>query len=311
MRALDRQLISLPPLYLLAGLVALDLALVGAGWILVGLPTWPDITPERILHLLSGEPLVGSGEISISNSLVTMWILMAALVAIAYFGTRRLALVPKGLQGAVEVAVQTVTEFVVSTGGPKAARYVPLIGTLFLFILMSNWLGVVPLVGQIPLLHAPTADYHVTLALAIVAFVAYQTEGVRTLRGGYFKRWVNTSGFREGAFLGSIMVFVGFIEFLAEIIRILTLTARLWGNIFGGEVMLVVMAAVLYVVAIPGLLPFAGFEMFIGLLQAVIFAMLTLLYFVLATESHEDHGETAEHAEGSRHAENAKEVTQA
>jgi F-type H+-transporting ATPase subunit a len=75
--------------------------------------------------------------------------------------------------------------------------------------------------------------------------------------------------------------------------------------------MLVVMAAVLYVVAIPGLLPFAGFEMFIGLLQAVIFAMLTLLYFVLATESHEDHGETAEHAEGSRHAENAKEVTQA
>jgi F-type H+-transporting ATPase subunit a len=303
MRALDRSLTSLPPRVLLGGIVAIDLVVVGIGWTLFGLPTWPDITPARILRMLSGEPLIPilGEDVSISNSHVTMWIVMAILIALAYFGTRRLSLVPGGLQGGLEVAVQTLVDFVVDTGGPAAAKYVPLVGTLFLFILFCNWLGVVPLVGQIPLLHAPTADYHITMGLAIVAFVAYQAEGIRTLGSGYFSRWINTAGFKDGAFLGGIMLFVGFIEFLAEIIRILTLTARLWGNIFGGEVMLVVMSAVLYVIAIPGLLPFAGFEMFIGLLQAVIFAMLTLLYFVLATESHEAHGEsTTEHTQTSK-----------
>ena len=308
MRGLDRALMSAPPLRVLGGIVMLDGALVLLGATVIGLPKWPDITPERILHLLTGEPLVRivGDEISISNSLMTMWIVMAILILSAYLGTRKLTLVPGGLQGALEVAVQTLIDFVVDTGGPAAAKYVPLVGTLFLFILLCNWLGVVPLVGQIPLLHAPTADYHITLGLAIVAFVSYQAEGIGTLGSGYFGRWINTAGFREGAFLGGIMLFVGLIEFLAEIIRILTLTARLWGNIFGGEVMLVVMSAVLYVIAIPGLLPFAGFEMFIGLLQAVIFAMLTLLYFVLATESHDEHGESAsEHAQTSKEGKHA------
>ncbi|TMC45340.1 MAG: F0F1 ATP synthase subunit A [Chloroflexi bacterium] len=296
MRTIDKALTSLSPLPLLGVLAAIDIAMVLVGWVLYGLPTWPDITPSRILNLLTGEPLIRivGDEISISNSLITMWIVMAILILLAYAGTRRLALIPGGLQGGLEVAVQTLVDFVVDTGGPAAAKYVPLVGTLFLFILLSNWLGVVPLVGQIPLLHAPTADYHITLGLAIVAFVGYQAEGIRTLGRGYFKRWLNLESFKEGPFLGGLLIFVGFIEFLAEVIRILTLTARLWGNVFGGEVMLVVMAAVLYVVAIPILLPFAGFEMFIGLLQAVIFSILTLLYFVLATESHEAHGESDE-----------------
>ena len=303
MRTLDRQLMTAPPLRLLGGLLMIDGALVVLGATIVGLPKWPDITPERILRMLTGEPLlrISGDEISIANSHVTMWIVMAILIGLVYLGTRHLSLVPGGLQGGLEVAVQTLVDFVTDTGGRAAVKYVPLIGTLFLFILFCNWLGVVPFVGQIPLLHAPTADYHVTLGLAIVAFVAYQAEGIRTLGKGYFSRWINTASFKDGAFLGGIMLFVGFIEFLAEVIRILTLTARLWGNIFGGEVMLVVMAAVLYVVAIPVLVLFAGFEMFIGLLQAVIFAMLTLLYFVLATESHEEHGEsTTEHAQTSK-----------
>lgn len=308
MRTLDRTLMSLPPLGLLVGIVAVNLAVVGIGWALFGLPAWPDISPDRILHMLTGEPVIHilGEELSISSSHATMWGVMALLIAVAYFGTRRLQLIPKGLQGFLEVAVQTLADFVVNIGGPAASKYVPLVGTLFLFILVSNWLGVVPLVGQIPLLHAPTADYHVTLGLALVAFGAYQAEGIRTLGRGYFKRWLNLDAFKEGPFLGGLLIFVGFIEFLAEIIRILTLTARLWGNIFGGEVMLVVMAALLYVVAVPGLLPFAGFEMFIGLLQAVIFAILTLLYFVLATESHGEHSESH-----GAHAETSKEGTHA
>src|SRR5437762_3660458 len=173
MRTIDRSLMSLPPMTLLAGLVAIDLVMVGVGWIVFGLPTWPDITPQRILRMLSGEPLFHpfGEDLSISNSHLTMWIVMALLIALSFVGTRRLTLVPSGLQGALEVTVQTLHDFVVDTGGRAAAKYVPLVGTLFLFILLSNWLSVVPLVGQIPLLHAPTADYHITLGLAIVAFV--------------------------------------------------------------------------------------------------------------------------------------------
>src|SRR5438309_10677894 len=235
MRTLDRALTSLSPLALLGILVAIDVAIVLVGWTLYGLPTWPDITPPRLLNLLTGEPLIRlvGDDISISNSLLTMWIVMAILLLLAYAGTRRLSPVPAGLQGGLEVAVQTLVDFVVDTGGPAAAKYVPLVGTLFLFILLCNWLGVVPLVGQIPLLHAPTADYHITLGLAIVAFVGYQAEGIRTLGRGYFKRWLNLESLKEGPFLGGLLIFVGFIEFLAEIIGILTLTVRLWGYIFG------------------------------------------------------------------------------
>src|SRR5207302_7266303 len=152
----------------------------------IGLPKWPDITPARILHLLTGEPLVRivGDEISISNSLLTMWIVMAILVLLAYLGTQRLTLVPGGLQGALEVAVQTLIDFVVDTGGAAAAKYVPLIGTPFLFILLCNWLGVLPLLGQIPLLHAPTADYHITLGLAIVAFTSSPAEVIPALVTG-------------------------------------------------------------------------------------------------------------------------------
>jgi len=202
MRTLDRALTSLSPLALLGVLVAIDVAIVLVGWTLYGLPTWPDITPPRILNLLTGEPLIRlvGDDISISNSLLTMWIVMAILLLLAYAGTRRLSLIPGGLQGGLEVAVQTLVDFVVDTGGPAAAKYVPLVGTLFLFILLCNWLGVVPLVGQIPLFHAPTADYHITLGLAVVAFVAYQAEGIRTLGRGYFNRWFNAAGFKEGAY---------------------------------------------------------------------------------------------------------------
>ncbi len=146
MRTLDRQLMTAPPLRLLGGLLMIDGALVVLGATIVGLPKWPDITPERILRMLTGEPLlrISGDEISIANSHVTMWIVMAILIGLVYLGTRHLSLVPGGLQGGLEVAVQTLVDFVTDTGGRAAVKYVPLIGTLFLFILFCNWLGVVP-----------------------------------------------------------------------------------------------------------------------------------------------------------------------
>ena len=193
--------------------------------------------------------------------------------------------------------MQGLADFVESIGGPGVQKYLPLFGTLLLFLVTSNWLSVVPFVGQVTWLHAPTADYHINAGLAILAFALYQAEGFRKNGGTYVRRWVNLSGFMEKGglkfMLGPIFLLVGLIEFASEIFRILTLTLRLWGNVLGGEIMLVVMSALLFV---PGLaLPFVGLEVFIGLVQGLIFSLLVLIYFILATESHEEHGET-EHA---------------
>ena len=266
--------------------------------------TWPDIRVPIIgpyLTSLVGVPLIhiageGTFEISITNALITMWIVMAVLVGVSWLVTRDLRLIPGHRQNFVELLVQGLADFVQSTGGPGALRYFPLFGTLFLFILVSNWLSVVPFVGQIELLHSPTADYHVNFGLAIIGWVAYQSEGIGKLGGSYFKKFFNVSGFKEGAFLGAILFFVGLIELFSELFRMLTLTLRLWGNVLGGEIMLGVMAAVLAFVAAPLALPFVGLELFIGLIQALIFSLLVLMYFILAIESHEERvtGETHE-----------------
>ncbi len=264
-----------------------NLVALGVSFLIGGIPAWPDIhTPP-----ITGTPLIeiAGADISISNSLVTMWIVMAVLVLGSFLLTRNMRLIPGRRQGAVEMVVQTLVDFVTEVGGREALRHLPLFGTLFLFILVSNWLGILPFVGQIELLHGPTADYHVNAGLALTAFGIYQFHGVRKSGPGYFGRFVNFGGFKEGALMGVIMLFVGFVEFFSELFRILSLTLRLFGNIWGGEVSLAVISSL---VVIPALaLPFIGLEIFIGLIQALIFSLLVLIYIVLALETHgDDHG---------------------
>src|SRR5258708_276215 len=131
---------------------------------------------------------------------------------------------PWGLQTVAEMLVQGLSDFVVSIGGPGAAKSLPLFGTLFLFIVTSNWLSVVPFVGQITWLHSPTADYHITFAMAFVSWVAYQSEGFRHLGFGYLKRWFNFSGFKDGPFIGPIFVLVRLIDPLTATFRSLPFT---------------------------------------------------------------------------------------
>ncbi len=276
------------------------------------MPPYPDI-PKAFN--LTGEPLITFGstgkdadlagiriawDISYTNAHLTMLIVMGIMLIVAFVATRALQMRPGGLQNLVELLVQGLAEFVESIGGKPALKYLPLFGTLFLFLVFSNWLSIVPLVGQVVWLHSPTADYHTNFGLAIVGFLMYQAEGFRTQGPGYLKRWLNFSGFAEPGsivmkgFMGVVFVFVGLIELFSELFRMITLTLRLWGNVLGGEIMLVVMSALLLV---PGLaLPFVGLEVFIGLVQGLIFALLVLIYFILAIESHEEHGET-EHGE--------------
>jgi F-type H+-transporting ATPase subunit a len=271
-------------------------------------PSYPDI-PKAFE--LTGEPLVTFGEtapgfdlagigvkfdLSYTNAHFTMLLVIVLLSAIAVLATRRLSDEPSGVQNFVELLVQGLADFVQSIGGPSVLKYLPLFGTLLLFLVTANWLSVIPFVGQVTWLHSPTADYHTNLGLAVVAFVMYQAEGFRANGLGYLKRWFNLSGFTEKGGvvtkvgMGVIFVLVGLIELASELFRMLTLTLRLWGNVLGGEIMLVVMSALLFV---PGLaLPFVGLEVFIGLVQGLIFSLLVLIYFILATESHEEHADT-------------------
>ena len=255
--------------------------------------------PDFHIPPLTGTEILRIGPLSYTNSHFTMLLVGAVIVLVAWLGTRQKRDVPGGIQNAVEMLVQGLEDFVVSIGGAGAKKYLPLFGTLFLFIVLSNWLSVTPFFGQVELLRAPTSDYHVNFALALVAFIAYQTDGFRKHGLGYASRWFNFSGFKEGVFVGLILVLVGLIELFSELFRMATLTLRLWGNVLGGEIMLVVMSGLLF---LPGLaIPFAGFEVFIGLVQGLVFGLLVLMYFVLALEGHGEHEEEHPTEAGAGH----------
>ena len=282
------------------GLILLLNGLVIAGAAVThNLPNWPpsqsdihvvDQTGTPIFTFAGADNISAGGaitiwnDISISNSIFTAWIVMAVLVLIAVLATARLSEQPGRLQGLFELIVQGLVDFMREAGGPGVVRFLPLFGSLFLFALFSNWLSIVPLVGQIELLHSPTADYHTDLGMALTGFVWYQAAGIRQNGIGYFTRWINFTGFREGVLVGVVMILVGVIELFSELFRILTLTLRLWGNIWGGEIVLSVAAALLLVPSL-SLIPI-GLELFIGFIQAFVFAFLVLLYIILALESH-------------------------
>ncbi len=270
------------------------------------LPNWPPGQADIHVAEQAGTPILHLGgdehpseggvvsiwnDISISNSIFTMWLVMAVLIVFGVVAGKAVSEVPGRLQGFFELIVQFLSDFMREAGGPQVVRFLPLFGSLFLFALLSNWLGVIPILnGQIELFHVPTADYHTNLGLALTGFVWYQAAGIRQNGLGYFTRWINFTGFKEGPLVGVVMILVGIIELFSKLFRILTLTLRLWGNIWGGEIVLAVLAALLFVPSF--LLPFLGLELFIGFIQAFVFAFLVLLYIILALESHgEGHDE--------------------
>ncbi len=309
-RDLTRRLFTLAPRGIVGLILTLNAVVIIGAFLTGTLPSWPPGPHDIHVTEQTGSPLVtlagrdnvNSGsvftiwlDVSLSNSLLTMWLVMAVLVAVAWLATRDLREVPGPRQNLVELLVQGLADFMQGVGGPAVLRYLPLFGSLFLLLLLSNLLSVVPFVGQIELLHSPTADYHINFGLAVTAFVTYQALGIRKLGLSYFTRWINLSGFEEGPIVGVVMlVFVGPLELFSELFRMLTLTLRLWGNIWGGEITLAVLSALLLVPSLP--LPFVGLEIFVAFIQAFIFAFLVLLYIILALESHdEQHTEEIDH----------------
>jgi F-type H+-transporting ATPase subunit a len=130
----------------------------------------------------------------------------------------------------------------------------------------------------VPLFRAATADLNTTLALAIFSIVLTQIFGFQHLKLGYLKKFFN--------FSNPLMTFVGILELVSEFAKIVSFAFRLFGNVFAGEVLLAVMAFLVPVV-VP--MPFYGLELFVGFIQALVFAMLSLVFFNMATQSHDEH----------------------
>ena len=228
---------------------------------------------------------------SISAPIFTMWWVMLFLIVAAILMTRGMKLLPGRAQNLIEWAYESLENWAVALGGPAAKPHVPLFATFFLFILFSNWSGLLPFFGRIEAFRAPTSDVNVTLGLALVAFVYFHYQGFRALGvRGYLGKFFVFSGFKEGLGAGVIGLFVGLIEFFLEFIKPITLSMRLFGNIFGGEVALGVITALTIAIIPIGML---SLELLLNFVQALIFSTLTLMYTIIAMEGHSEEAHAA------------------
>jgi F-type H+-transporting ATPase subunit a len=241
---------------------------------------------------------------SISSSIFTMWIVIAIVLVVVILMTRGLKLVPGGAQNAFEAFYEFLSDFGVSIAGAAARPYVPLFAAFFILILFCNWSGLIPPVGRIEELRAPTSDVNVTIGLALVSFLYFEFQGFKKLGvGGYLGKFFPFYEFRKGIGAGGIALFVGLVELMLEFVKPVTLSMRLFGNIYGGEVALGVITA-LTVAFIPVAL--LGLEVMLNAIQALIFSVLTLIFITLAIESHEhEEGQVAEEALETLHGSDA------
>jgi F-type H+-transporting ATPase subunit a len=244
-------------------------------------------------HILWPEGKAGPSSLvsfdpSITNTIFTTWILIVAILVFVVMARGAMALIPSGLQNLVEWAWEGLENWAVSLGGEDARRHIPLFVAFFLFILFSNWSGLLPIFGKIEALRAPTSDVNVTLGLALVVFFYFQFQGFRVLGvRRYLGKFFPLSAFRQGLGAGLIALYVGLIEFLLEFIKPVTLAMRLFGNIFGGEVALGVITALTIALVPAAMLLLEGLLNFV---QALIFSTLMLMYTIIAVESHgEEH----------------------
>lgn len=220
----------------------------------------------------------------ITNTLLVSWIVMVILTVVSLLATWRVNVVPSGLQNLMEMVVEFSYQTVEDISHSKAKIIFPIVMTFFLFIILSNWLGLLPGFGTIlyrgePLLRSINSDLNSTLALALVSVVITHILAIKYLGlGDYLKRWVS---------LNPIFLFVGVLEIVSEFTKLISLSFRLFGNIFAGEVVLSTIAGI-FAFVLP--LPFYFLEIIVGFVQAAVFMMLTLVFIVLLSEKHgEEH----------------------
>jgi len=248
------------------------------------------LAPETIFHL---------GTFPITNTLIMAWAVIVVLLVLVFAVRRKLSAVPKGAQNLLEWVFEQALTLMDSVTGSRALsyRFFPVVMTIFLFVLFSNLIEVVPGLGTIgiwevhhgkeiliPFIRSSSADLNVTLAIAITSVLATQLLGIAVLGGIKYAGKFLVPPWKAPYVVGT---FVGLLELVAEMAKVVSFSFRLFGNIFAGEVLLTV-ALFLVPYLVP--LPFLFLEIFVGLVQAVVFSMLTLVFMKMAVTGHEEHG---------------------
>lgn len=253
----------------------------------------PTLAPETIFHL---------GSLPITNTIVNVWLAIGILIIVGLLLRKKTSLKPGKMQNFMEFFLEKLLGYFDQITGDrkKTLRFLPLVGSVFFFILLSNWLGLLPgtgsiHIGEAPLLRPANSDLNLTLAMAVVVVVISHIVGLVTV--GVFthlNKFIQIGSFVKSLRKGPVAIFtaiinlaVGLIEIVSEFAKVLSLSLRLFGNIFAGEVLITVIASIMAVV-LPA--PFMLLELLVGVVQASVFTMLTLVYLtVLSSEPHEAH----------------------
>jgi F-type H+-transporting ATPase subunit a len=260
---------------------------------------------------LFAEPIHHFGNFTITNSLLTSWLAVAIIIILALVLRSKLKTIPGKIQNIFEMVVEGALDLCdqVTNSRALSMKIFPIAISVFFFILISNWLGIMPLGGFgivergsegltfVPFLRGATADINTTLALAVMAVLGANIFGVISIGlWKTFNKYVNLKSL-GGIFtkirheptiviVAPITFFVGLIEIVGEFAKVASLSFRLFGNVFAGEVLLASMAAlVAYIVPIP----FLFLELLVGVIQALIFSILLVVYFTIAASDHEEH----------------------
>lgn len=259
---------------------------------------------------LSAEEIFRIGSFPVTNTYInsTLTVLgFAFFAALLSFGIKKYyasGKAPKGLVNFFEAILEFMLSYIdrVTGSRQKSLKFLPLVGGLFLFILVSNWIGLLPGIGSlgvyqlhhgevelIPIFRPANTDLNLTLSMAVMVVVVSHILGIATI--GFFKyanKFIKLGdlfhAFKSMSptklLTAVIEFFVGFLEIVSEIAKMISLSLRLFGNVFAGEVLLTVMASLIAFI-VP--LPFMGLELLVGLVQAVVFSMLSLVYLTIAT----------------------------
>jgi F-type H+-transporting ATPase subunit a len=273
-----------------------------------------------LVHIdIAAEPLFSIGPLTVTNSMVGAVLASIILLAAAGWFTRRASLVPGRLQSVIEWPFEWIAGIVRSTGGKRWQEFAGFVVGLFVFLLIANWLSLVPGVGTIGYLHhaedgqeilvpfvrAGAADLNLTLGLAIVSFVTFVGFGLRA-NGllGYLKEIF----VQEPAYMSPLLTPI---HILSELSRLISLSMRLFGNVFAGEVLLTItltlttILVVTYPLTIIGGLFFMGLELIFGFVQALVFGMLSMAYIILAIAEYRHHDSNAGTSGAGPHGEEA------
>lgn len=250
----------------------------------------PPLSAETVFHI---------GSLPITNTVVNTWLAMVIFLIVGLALRKKISLRPGKMQNYFEYFLELLLGYFDQVTGDrkKTLRFLPIVGSVFFFILLSNWLGLLPGTGSITwkhelLLRPANTDLNLTVAMALVAVISSHVVGFLTVGvASHLNKFIQVGTFIKSLRKGPIAIFtaiiefaVGLIEIVSEAAKVVSLSLRLFGNIFAGEVLMTVIASLVGLLAPT---PFMLLELLVGIIQAGVFSMLTLVYMsVAATAPH-------------------------